>query len=218
MLKVNRCPALERLAIETGNAGFEREAAAHAGGQVAIEVVHPVLAVGPAALAFFDAVDIEGIELARVAEGNHGRREARGRLSHALHFALRRKELDRLRAERGHPRGTERHAHVQDPGFHASAQQPIWNSDAVAGFFPGFAFDEEQDCLIAAVVAADRDDEVRLAVTVQVGDSPDGRVPSELTEAVLILVSVVLNRVLSSASIRFSVLAAQAILNGKGER
>src|ERR1700682_3575477 len=113
--------ALKRLAVESRNPGFEREAAAHAGGQVAIEVVHPVLAVGPAAFAFFDAIDIERVELARVAERHHCRREARGRLSHAFHFALRRKEFDRLRAERGHPRGTERHAYLQGPDFHASS-------------------------------------------------------------------------------------------------
>ena len=87
----------ERRAVERGDAGLDGEAAAHAGGQVTVEIVHPVLRVGPASLALFDAVDRERIDFARVAERNHRLREARSDLAHALDLALRRKEFDALR-------------------------------------------------------------------------------------------------------------------------
>src|ERR1700736_3005068 len=82
-------PALERLAVERREAGLEREAATHARGQVAIEVVNPVPGVGPAAFSFFGTVDLEGIELARLAERHHRLRDARADLAHAPAFALR---------------------------------------------------------------------------------------------------------------------------------
>src|SRR5215472_302749 len=90
-------PAFERLAVERGQPRFDREAAAYAGGKIAIEVVYPVLRIGPAALTLFDAVDRERIDLARIAERHHRRGEARGDLSHTLDRPLRRKEFDRLR-------------------------------------------------------------------------------------------------------------------------
>ncbi len=102
--------AFQRLAVERPEPRLEREAAAHAGGQVLREIVDPVLHVGPMPAALRRTVDDEGVELARIAEGHHRRGEARARLPNALDGALRREELDGLggRGERGGAGGAAR--------------------------------------------------------------------------------------------------------------
>jgi hypothetical protein len=92
--------AFERRAGRRRQAGLEAEATAQPGGQVAVEVVDPVLRIGPASAAGCGAIDVEGFGQSRIAEGDHGLGEAHRNLAHALDLALRGKHLDLGRARR----------------------------------------------------------------------------------------------------------------------
>ena len=73
-----------RLAGQVARIRFDRKAARHAGRQVALEIVTPVAAVDPAALARFGAIDRERVTQAHVAERHHLAAETRRHLAHAL--------------------------------------------------------------------------------------------------------------------------------------
>lgn len=58
-----------------------------------LEIEHPVLGIGPAPVSFFRALDVEGLDQARIAEGDHGLAKARRDLANAFDFTLRGEEL-----------------------------------------------------------------------------------------------------------------------------
>ena len=80
--------------------GLEGKTATQARGQVAREIVDPVLLVRPTARARLGAIDYKGFGQARIAESHHRFREPYRDLTHALDLALRRERLH-LRRERG---------------------------------------------------------------------------------------------------------------------
>ena len=94
--------------IQRSDAGFEGEAAAHACGKIAIKVVDPVLAVGPAPVPLFDAIDGERVKFARIAERHQRAGETRRDLTYRLDFALRGKEGDGFRSADGAGAGKHR--------------------------------------------------------------------------------------------------------------
>ncbi|OEZ96520.1 hypothetical protein DUPY_39280 [Duganella phyllosphaerae] len=81
----------DRLAGQVARLFLDREAARHTGRQIALEVVAPVAAVDPAAVARFGAIDGERIAQAHVTERHHLAAETRSHLAHALDGASGRK-------------------------------------------------------------------------------------------------------------------------------
>ena len=93
--------------------------------EVALEVVDPVPAVGPAPGPLLGAVDLEGRHgLARVADRNHRFGEARAHLTHAPGGPLRGEELDPGRLLRDRRRAAE-HPGRKQPGYRSSGLHGI---------------------------------------------------------------------------------------------
>ena len=78
---------IDRLRREIHETAPRLEGAAQPGRQRAAEVVHPVAVIDPAAAALHAATHLEWVRQPRLAEGNHRRREAGGRLAHAFRGA-----------------------------------------------------------------------------------------------------------------------------------
>jgi hypothetical protein len=80
------------------------EGTANAAGKIAREIVHPCMAINPAARSIFGAVDFEGLDRAPwVAERHHRFGEASAGLTYTLDRTLRTKLLD-LSTQGGLPR------------------------------------------------------------------------------------------------------------------
>ena len=89
-----------RFAGERAQVLLHGEVAAHAGGEIALEIQHPVLLVRPARRRLFRTIDVEGFGEPRIAERHHRLGKARADLAHAFHLALRREHLDLGRKRR----------------------------------------------------------------------------------------------------------------------